>query len=186
MTGCVRAPATMRGFAFFNPQNLERSHRQAMFAGARVLRIMTAVTPVDIAALDLAAGEFLSLLDDLAQGMPVVWVVRQRLGVQHELAARRAGAGGGDDRNLDAELVGRTGLALADAFGLGGMEGIQLPAALALLLGSDRETRASGRANAASTCAWPLILRPISRISRPRRAQNAQFSTWRLNCLAWA
>src|ERR1700738_5635956 len=102
---------------------------------ARVLRVMTAVTLVDIAALDLAACEFLSLLDDLAQGMPVVWVVRQRLGVQHELAARRAGVGG-DDRNLDAELVGRTGLAFADAFGLGGMEGIQLPAALALLLGS--------------------------------------------------
>jgi hypothetical protein len=43
---------------------------------ARVLRIMTAVTLVDIAALDLAACEFLSLLDDLAQGMPVLWVVR--------------------------------------------------------------------------------------------------------------
>src|SRR5260370_7697831 len=97
---------------------------------------MTAVTLVDIAALDLAACEFLSILDDLAQGMPVVWVVRQRPGVQHELAARRAGVGG-DDRNLDAELVGGTGLALADAFGLRSMEGIQLPAALALLLGSD-------------------------------------------------
>src|ERR1700730_6438850 len=105
---------------------------------ARVLRVMTAIPLVDIAALDLAAGEFLSLLDDLAQGMSVVWVARQRLGMQHELAARGAGVGG-DDRNLDAELVRRAGFAFADALGLRGMEGIELPAALALLLGSDLE-----------------------------------------------
>ena len=58
--------------------------------------------------------------------------------MQHELAARSAGVGG-DDRDLDAELVGRAGLALADALGLGGMEGIQLPATLALLVGADLE-----------------------------------------------
>ena len=56
--------------------------------------------------------------------------------MQHKLTARCA-AVGGDDRDLDAELVGRAGLALADALGLRGMEGIQLPAALALLLGAD-------------------------------------------------
>src|SRR6202048_4352826 len=112
--------------------------------GALVVRVMTAVTLVDIAAVDFAVCEFLSLLDDLAQGMPVVWVVRQRPGVQHEPAARRAGVGG-DNRNLDVELVGRTGLALADAFGLGGLEGIQLPAALALLLGSDLGGAQGGR-----------------------------------------
>ena len=56
--------------------------------------------------------------------------------MQHELAARSAGVGG-DDRDLDAELVRRAGLALADALGLGGMEGIQFPATLA--------------------CCWPLI-----------------------------
>jgi hypothetical protein len=56
--------------------------------------------------------------------------------VQHELAARSAGIGG-DDRDFDAELVRRAGLAFADAFDLGGMEGIKLPTALTLLLGAD-------------------------------------------------
>jgi hypothetical protein len=54
--------------------------------------------------------------------------------VEHELAARSAGIGGGD-RGLDAELVGRAGFAFADGFDLGG--GIELPPALALLLGTD-------------------------------------------------
>jgi hypothetical protein len=53
--------------------------------------------------------------------------------VQHKLAAGRAGVGGGD-RDLDAELIGCAGVALADAFDLGSVEGIQLSAALALLL----------------------------------------------------
>ena len=80
-----------------------------------------------------------------AQRVPVVRIARQRLGVQHELAAGGAGVGG-DDRSLHAELVGRAGLALADAFDLGSMEGIQLPAALALLL----------RADLAGACERPL------------------------------
>jgi hypothetical protein len=57
----------------------------------------------------------------------VIGIARERLGVQHELTARSAGIGG-DDRDLDAELIGRAGFAFADALGLGGMEGIQLPA----------------------------------------------------------
>jgi hypothetical protein len=65
--------------------------------------------------------------------VPIIRIARQRLGVQRELAAGRAGVGGGD-RDLDAELIGRAGVALADAFDLGVVEGIQLPAALALLL----------------------------------------------------
>jgi hypothetical protein len=78
----------------------------------------------------------LSVLDRGAQRVPVVRVARQRLGLQHELAARRAGIGG-DDGDLHPEFVGLAGLALADAFDLGSMEGIQLPAALALLLRAD-------------------------------------------------
>jgi hypothetical protein len=138
---------------------------------------MTAVTLVDIAALDLAACEFLGLLDDLAQGMPVVWVVRQRLGVQHELAARRAGVGG-DDRNLDAELVGRTGLAFADAFGLRGMEGIQLPAALALLLGPDLggARQRQGKRRLDVLMAFDLAA-DVPDQPAQTRAQDAQFST---------
>ena len=112
----------------------------ALLAGdedaARIWRVVAAVSLVDIGALDLAAGEPLGVLDDGAQGVTVVRIARQRLGVQHELAARGAGVGG-DDRGLDAELVGRAGLALADALDLGSVEGIELPAALALLLGAD-------------------------------------------------
>jgi hypothetical protein len=50
---------------------------------------------------------------------------------------------------FDAELVGRGGLALSDAFDLRGVEGIELPSALALLLRSDlrsaRQRRFEGR-----------------------------------------
>ncbi len=44
--------------------------------------------------------------------------------MQHEQAAGGT-AVGGDDRGLHPELIRRAGLALADALGLGGMEGIQ-------------------------------------------------------------
>jgi len=86
--------------------------------------------------LDGASRELLGAVEGVAQGVAVVGVAGQRLGVQHELAGRGA-AVGGHDRDLDAELVGRARLALADALDLGGMEGIELPAALALLLGAD-------------------------------------------------
>jgi hypothetical protein len=85
---------------------------------AWIWRIVPAIALVDIATLDLAAGELLGILGDLTQGISVVWVAGQRLGVQHELAARGAGVGGAD-RDLDAELVGCAGLAFADAFALG-------------------------------------------------------------------
>ncbi len=89
--------------------------------------IVASVSLVDVGALDLAASEFLGVLDDGAKRVPVVGIAREGLGVQHELTAGGAGIGG-DDRGFDAELVGRAGLALADAFDFGGMEGIQLPA----------------------------------------------------------
>ena len=53
-----------------------------------------------------------------------------------ELAALAAIERGGD-ADLDAELVGLVGLALADAFGLGRVQRIDLPAALAPVLGVD-------------------------------------------------
>jgi hypothetical protein len=56
--------------------------------------------------------------------------------VEHEQSTRSP-AVVGDDGSLDAELVGRAGLALADALDLRGMERIKLPAALALLLRAD-------------------------------------------------
>jgi len=48
--------------------------------------------------------------------------------VQHKLSAPRR-ADGRDNAHFDTELVGLVGLALADAFDLGGVERKELPAA---------------------------------------------------------
>ena len=64
---------------------------------------MAAVALGNLGALDLTARELLGALDDGRQGMAVVGVSRERLGMQHELAAGRAGIGG-DDRGLNADL----------------------------------------------------------------------------------
>src|SRR5262249_123625 len=67
---------------------------------------------------------------------------------QHQLAAlglRRRGR----DRDLAAELVGGSGLALADALDLGGVKGIDLGAALAMVLEADAQRQVEERAEAA-------------------------------------
>ena len=73
--------------------------------------VMAAVSLTNVSTLDLAAGELFGSGDDGAERVAVVRIVRQRLGMQDELAASGAGIGG-DDRSLDAELVGRAGLPL--------------------------------------------------------------------------
>ena len=52
-----------------------------------VRRVVAAVSLVDISALNLAPGEPLSVLDRGPQRVPIIRIARQRLGVQHELAA---------------------------------------------------------------------------------------------------
>ena len=74
--------------------------------------------------LDRTAGECLGALNDVPQGVTVVRVVRQRPGMQHEQAPGSP-AVVGDDGGLHAELVGRGGLAFADALHLRGMERIK-------------------------------------------------------------
>jgi hypothetical protein len=69
-------------------------------------------------ALDPAAGTLLRFLDDDSQRMPIVWVAGERLGMQDQLPAGRAGVGG-DDRHFNAELVRGLRLAFADALDLG-------------------------------------------------------------------
>jgi len=103
-----------------------------------VLHIVSAISFVDIGALDRAAGERLGLgaLDDVAQGVTVIRAARQCFGVQHEQATWRL-AVIGDDGGLHTEFVRRSRLAFADALDLRGVEGIELPAALALLLRAD-------------------------------------------------
>ena len=60
----------------------------------RVRWIMAAISFVDISSLDLPPGESLGVLGSCAQRVPVTRIARQRLGVQHELAAGGAGVGG--------------------------------------------------------------------------------------------
>ena len=54
---------------------------------ARLRRVVTHITRIHIGALDLAAGERLGFLDDLPQGVAVIGVSGERLGVEDELAA---------------------------------------------------------------------------------------------------
>ena len=95
--------------------------------------MVSAVSFVGKGALDRAAGELLGCFKHHCERVPVIGISRQCGGVKDELAAGRL-AVGADDRSLYPELVGRARLALADALDLGSVEGIELPAALALTL----------------------------------------------------
>ena len=117
-----------------------------------------AITLVEIASLDGAAGELFGRRDDGGERVPVIRIARQRLGVQHELSARRAGVGG-DDR----------GLAFSDALDLGSVEGIELPAALALLLRADLARPRQRRRER-------LLQRGLSRMMRPSRERSRRSS----------
>ena len=112
----------------------------ALLAGpidpVRPWRIVADIALVDIDPLDLAAGQRLGFLDYLLQGVAVIRVSGQRLGMEDELAALAPFVGGGE-RNLDAELIRRSRLSLADALGLRRVPRVELPAALALLLAAD-------------------------------------------------
>jgi hypothetical protein len=71
---------------------------------ARVRGTVAPISLVDADALDLTAGQLLGILGDAGQGVSIIRIAGQRSGVRHELAARGAVIGG-DDRDLDAELV---------------------------------------------------------------------------------
>ena len=92
-----------------------------------------AIALVDMDAADFEAGQFLHLGDNRAEGVTVIGVAVQRLGVEHELAALGLGNGRGDG-DLAAEFIGRPSLAFADALDLGGVQAVELPAALVLPL----------------------------------------------------
>ena len=119
---------------------LDDTEDAALLAGdedaAGILRVVAAVSLVDIGSLDRTTGECLGAVNDVPQGVTVVRVIGYRPGVQHEQATGSP-AVVGDDGGLDAELVRRGGFTFADALHLRGMERIKLPAALALLLRAD-------------------------------------------------
>jgi pimeloyl-ACP methyl ester carboxylesterase len=84
----------------------------------------------------LDAGQLLEIGKDGPKGMAIVGIAVERLGVEVELAALGRGDRGGHG-DFASELVGCPGLAFADAFHLRGMQGIDLAAALALILVTD-------------------------------------------------
>ena len=104
---------------------------------------MADIALVDIGALDLDAGQGLGLGEDAGQGVTIIGSSVEGLGVQHELAAGRPGICRGD-RDLAAELVGLVCLALGDALDLRGVQAVELPALLALLLGADLRSPGQG------------------------------------------
>jgi len=85
----------------------------------RLRRVVAAVALVDLDALDLAAGERLGFHDHVFQGVAVERIAGEGLGIEDELAPFAPFVGRGE-RDLDAELVGCPGLALADALGVFG------------------------------------------------------------------
>ncbi len=98
--------------------------------------IVTAVALVDVDAAGFHAGHLLQILDHRSEGVAVEGIAVQRLGVKHELAAlwhRHRCC----DRHLAAKLVGGSRLALADAFDLRRVQGIDLLAAPAMVLVAD-------------------------------------------------
>ena len=72
--------------------SLDGTEDTALLSGdedaARLGRIVSAVSLVDVDPFDLATGEALGVLDGGPQGVAVVGVARQGGGVQHELATR--------------------------------------------------------------------------------------------------
>jgi hypothetical protein len=95
--------------------------------------VVAAISLVDMTALKGDAEPFLQTRQHGPQRMPVIRVAVMGLGIQHELAALGLGDGR-DDRDLAAELIGRPGLALADAFHFGRVQRINLRSALPLIL----------------------------------------------------
>src|SRR5258705_11018514 len=111
---------------------LDDTEDAALLAGDEdttgILRVVAAVSLVDIGPLDRTAGECLGAVNDVPQGVTVVRIIGHRPGVQHEQAAGSP-AVVGDDGWLYADLVRRGGLAFAHALHLRGMERIKLEAA---------------------------------------------------------
>src|SRR5215207_3062727 len=105
---------------------------------------------------------------------------------QHELATRSSGIGG-DNGSFHTELVRRASLVPADALHLWGVEGIQLPATLTLLLRADLvgARQRPGKCRLERRVACDPAPDVADDPAEPD-AQNAHSRWWRLNCLACA
>ena len=96
-------------------------------------RVVAAVAGIGEDAFERGAGELFDLGNHGLKRMAIVRPPRQGLGVDGELPAL-ATVQRCRDGNLDAELIGFVGLALADAFHLGRVQGVNLGQEVALLL----------------------------------------------------
>jgi hypothetical protein len=108
------------------------------------------VAAIALVAVDAAhrnTCELFKIGDDGTERVAIIRVAVQSLGVQHELPAPGRGDRG-YNRDLAAELVRRPGLAFADALHLGGVQRVELGAALALLLMTDPQREIEQRAKA--------------------------------------
>ena len=94
---------------------------------------MAAISGIGMEPLDFVADELFDCRDDLRQGVAVIGIAGQRLGMDGELPALAA-LERGDDAHFDTELVRLVRLAFADAFDLGGVQAVDLGAALTALL----------------------------------------------------
>ena len=99
-------------------------------------RIVAAVAGVGVDAFEGVSDELLDRGNDTGESVAVIRIAGQRLGMDSELAAFAMLERGGD-AHLDAELIGLVRLALADAFDLGGVQAVDLGAALSALLIAD-------------------------------------------------
>ncbi len=157
-------------------------------------RIVAPVALVDIGALDLATGQRLGLLDHLPQGVAVIRIAGERLGMEVELAALVPFVGVGErdpgsspGQALVAEPLRRSDLAYSNAFGLGGVPGIELPAVLALLLAADLRGTAERHGEDLLELLVILDLAPeIADDPAQAGGRNLISRFMRLSCLAWA
>ena len=131
-------------------------------------RVVAAAAAVGNDAGQVRADLRLDLRDHGRERAAVVRVARQRLQMRDELSAVRGGERCGD-RHLDAEVVGPVRLALADAFDLGrGAANRLFARAGSGAGGATRKASDGGSAKTLRRPLSPLILRTMSRNTRPR------------------
>ncbi len=129
--------------------------------------VVTAIAGIGNDAFEHIADQRLHIGNDFRERVPAVRVAGQGHDVGDELAAGRMLCWSGD-ADLDAELVGLVGLALADALDLWRMQRIDLASALIAILSQDAARQVQLASKELLQSVVVSNLPPISRITRPR------------------
>ena len=147
--------------------------------------VVAAIALVAVDAAHRNTCELFKIGDDGTERVAVIRVAVQGLGMQHELPALGHGDRG-HDRDLAAELVGRPGLAFADALHLGGVQRVDLGAALALLLMTDPQRPIEQRAQAVFERGIALDLAAdVANDAAKTGSQEFELSPGALELIAW-